>query len=270
MNSKYLAIGIAGLIIGISAGAAISVAANTPTKTITLCVNKTTKVVTQKTKCTRSETRLQIAAKGPKGDQGVAGPAGPQGEKGEQGERGDLGPTGSPGVAGAQGPAGPSGAQGPAGSAGGSAASLSLYDANGRLIGPVIAGPANLGPSWQTIINGSAVSYDVNTGEIMDYYSGGHFPNAQCSGDPHHMAFGRYRNAIDPYLLTVFNGAGQRTGEVKLMLFDTSKARLTALTAIWERNGSSCTPMTVDVPTDLVPLRTIGSLFDAPGPLSVR
>ena len=64
MNSKHLAIGIAGLIVGISAGAAISVAANGSAANITFCVNKTTKVVTQKTSCSGSETRLQVAAQG--------------------------------------------------------------------------------------------------------------------------------------------------------------------------------------------------------------
>ena len=113
MNSKHLAIGIAGLIIGISAGAAISVAANTPTKTITLCVNKTTKVVTQKPTCTRSETRLQIAAQGPKGDPGAIGPAGPQGLEGPAGPVGPVGPVGPSGDGGQ----GPQGVPGPAGSA---------------------------------------------------------------------------------------------------------------------------------------------------------
>ncbi len=268
MKSKYLAIGIAALILGVSAGAAISVAATSPSKTITLCVSKTTKVVTQKTSCSRSETRLQLAAQGPKGDPGPVGPAGPQGERGEKGE---TGATGSPGVVGAQGPQGPAGPQGLQGPAGPGGSQLSLYDASGSLIGPVLkAGGASDGPYWTAFVAGTGIPFDVNTGEVMDVWNP-MFDNANCSGTPYTPNTTRWRSSVDPFLMREFSGSNQRTNETKLMLFNLSASNLTGQTGAWERRFDGvCVRVSFDVPSILVPLRVIGSVYDAAGPLTVR
>lgn len=265
MNSKSLAIGIAGLIVGISAGAGISVAANSPATNITLCVNKTTKVVTQKTKCSSSETRLLVSTKGPKGDQGIAGPVGPQGVKGE------TGPTGSAGVAGPQGATGSPGIPGPQGPAGSGGGGLSLYDARGVLLGPLITGGGSAdGPYWSALVSGTGIAFEVNTGEVLDVYTP-FFPNSSCTGTAYTTRnTERWIYAIDPYLMRSYSNSGQRTNETKLMLLDLAAPSLAAQTSAWERRQSGCVSIQFDVPSTLVPLRQIGSVFDAAGPLSVR
>jgi hypothetical protein len=79
-------------------------------------------------------------ATGPAGPPGPQGPAGPQGPTGPEGPVGPQGPSGAAGLQGIQGPPGLTGATGPQGPAG---AGPVWRDANGALIGPVIAGPAS-------------------------------------------------------------------------------------------------------------------------------
>lgn len=269
MNSKFLAIGIAGVIVGLSAGAAISVAANTPTKSITFCVNKATKVVTQKTSCSRNETRLQIAAQGPKGDPGPAGPAGPQGERGEKGE---TGASGSPGVAGVQGPQGPAGAQGPQGPLG-TSANFNVIDANGNTLGPLVMGsPFGY---WGVLVSGRPVHYQVNSGRVYDNNSGGYFTGSDCTGTPHVVITDsnlRFTSSSDPWFLTVFDNSGGRTGEVKLMVIEPGALSVSAEGGFYEKVGARCIARDLIEygPGALYPLRSIGSVFDVSGPLRLR
>lgn len=78
------------------------------------------------------------------GSPGPAGPVGPVGPSGPAGATGPAGPSGAPGAAGPAGPTGPVGPAGPAGqdglpgSPGPATAVLSLADANGVVIGPVV------------------------------------------------------------------------------------------------------------------------------------
>ncbi len=77
---------------------------------INACVKKKTgavRIVSEPSKCKRSEDPLSWNQTGPPG---VQGPVGPSGPKGEQGSVGPAGPQGE------QGPVGPQGPQGPPGS----------------------------------------------------------------------------------------------------------------------------------------------------------
>lgn len=263
MDSKFIAVGLAGLLVGVSVGAAVAVSANTPTKVVTLCVNKTTKAVTQKSSCSRSETRLQIAAQGPKGDPGPQGPVGPQGEKGE------AGATGSPGVAGPQGPVGPQGIQGVAGASG---SSFMVHDAAGRLVGPLVMGSPG---QWGVLIDGRPIHFNPSSGQVVDFGVGGYYLTPDCSGTPYlglADSDRQYSSPLDPWLLTVFDSSGRRTGEVKLMVVDRAGAIRQGETITFEKRGLSCSQQSwvYDSPGGLVPLRRIGTVFDAQGPLSIR
>jgi hypothetical protein len=78
---------------------------------------------------------IQNIPAGPEGPQGPQGDPGPQGPQGIQGPEGQTGPQGLQGPEGIQGPAGPTGAQGPAGPKG---PTVSVVDANGLVIGPLL------------------------------------------------------------------------------------------------------------------------------------
>jgi large repetitive protein len=104
--------------------------------TITVCHKsggKDIRLVSDASKCRRSERALSWNVQGVAGPAGaagipgVAGSAGPSGPPGPQGEAGEPGEDGAPGAAGPQGPAGapgPAGSQGPPGPAVASLAAL--------------------------------------------------------------------------------------------------------------------------------------------------
>jgi hypothetical protein len=267
MKAKIVAFGIACGLFGMAAGAAISVSANTPIKAINFCVNKTTKVVTQKTNCSRSETRLQVAAQGLRGDTGAQGEVGPQGPAGPQG------PQGVPGLAGPQGPTGPQGPAGPQGPSGASGASFTVLDRNGSVIGPLVMGSPY--GYWGVMVNGRPIHYEVSSGRVVDNSSGGYYLTSDCTGVPHiglADSDARFSSDLDPWFLTVYGPSGQRTGEVKLMVVDSNLPRQSGVTVSYEKRGLTCAAQTweYDRPGALVPLRSIGSVFDAPGPLRLR
>ena len=260
MNSKFLAIGIAGLIVGISAGAAMSVAATSSSTNITFCVNKTTKAVTQKSTCTRSESRLQVSTQGQKGEQGPAGPAGPQGEKGEKGE---TGATGSPGLAGPQGPAGASG--GPSGG-------LTVLDGNGRSIGTLAS--ASYDGLWTVLVGGVTVPYEAQTGKVMQEY-GAFYSDSSCSGVVY-MPYAlleetdyRFRST-NPFAHPILTASGQRTGQAQMLVWNTEGTRLPDGTTVYRRSSGTCVAGSGGNSGPWVPFRSIATVSDASGPLSVR
>ncbi len=94
------------------------------TNVIQACRAKITgllRVVSDPSKCRRSELPISWNIQGPAGAAGPAGPvgpAGPTGAGGPQGPKGDQGPGGPQGERGLPGPQGPAGTQGPQGPAG--------------------------------------------------------------------------------------------------------------------------------------------------------
>lgn len=103
-----------GLVLGLAGGTAYSVNAAGSTGMVNFCVNKITKVVTQKSKCGTTETVLSVSKNGRPGPAGETGPAGADG---------------APGPAGVSGPAGTSGSNGAPG------AGLVVLDANNQIVG---------------------------------------------------------------------------------------------------------------------------------------
>lgn len=71
-----------GLGIGLSLGSLVSVNAASSTGQITFCVNKSTNVVTQKAKCSKTERVLSLSKNGVPGPAGSPGPSGPPGSSG--------------------------------------------------------------------------------------------------------------------------------------------------------------------------------------------
>lgn len=71
-----------GLGIGLSLGSLASVNAAGSATQINFCVNKNTSVVTQKTKCSKSEKALSLSKNGVPGPVGSPGPSGPPGSSG--------------------------------------------------------------------------------------------------------------------------------------------------------------------------------------------
>lgn len=264
MNTKVIALVSGALVIGIGIGYAASVSANTQASVINFCVNKTTKVVTQKTNCSRSETRLQVAAQGPKGETGPAGPQGPAGAPG---------PQGPAGLQGAQGPAGPQGPQGPQGSSGSAGGSFTVLDGNGNVLGPLVMGSPY--GYWGVLVGGRPIHYEVSSGRVVDNSSGGFYLTADCSGVPHiglADSDKRFSSDLDPWFLTVYSSSGQRTGEVRLMVVDATAPKQSGVTTSYEKRGNTCSVANwaYDLPGALVPLRSIGSVFDVTGPLRLR
>jgi hypothetical protein len=98
-------------------GAGAALAGGGPTNgtsdTITAChrYGKDLRIVSDASKCRRSERALTWNVQGPAGPAGSPGPAGPAGIPGAAGPAGPVGPRGAEGD---QGPAGPAGPQGPA------------------------------------------------------------------------------------------------------------------------------------------------------------
>jgi len=129
--------------------------------TVTVCHKsggKDIRIVSDASKCRRSERALTWNIKGPAGPAGPAGlpgAAGPAGPEGPTGEDGDLGPRGPAGV---QGPAGPQGPQGPA--------------------GPALASLAALDGSACTRHDGSAGTVDlvVTAGDVIELRCGADAP----------------------------------------------------------------------------------------------
>ena len=75
---------------------------------------------------------------GPQGVQGLEGSQGPQGNVGPAGLQGAQGPDGPQGPQGPVGPAGPQGQQGPQGVQGLAGPTVSVVDANGLVLGPLL------------------------------------------------------------------------------------------------------------------------------------
>jgi Collagen triple helix repeat (20 copies) len=138
VHPRTIAVGLiaAGLL-----GCGVAMAGGEPlvssSGTITVCHKsggKDVRLVSDASKCRRSERALSWNAQGPAGPAGAAGSpgaAGPLGPAGPAGPEGPAGEDGAPGVAGPQGPAGgqgPAGPQGPQGPAGPALASLAALD----------------------------------------------------------------------------------------------------------------------------------------------
>jgi hypothetical protein len=126
---------------------------------------------------------------GPPGPQGVMGPPGPQGAQGLQGIQGPEGAAGPQGIQGAQGPEGPQGATGPQGiqgPAGPQGPTVSVVDATGLVIGPL------LDVIWQSppLQNYGLFMFDLGSEQaVLRVYpnfltSGGmYFDEIDCTGN---------------------------------------------------------------------------------------
>lgn len=130
--SKTTAVASFGLVLGLTLATAYSVNAAGSNEVVAFCVNKTTKVVTQKTKCAKTETVLAISK------------------------------TGQPGPAGSPGATGPTGAPGPAGASGSNGApgtGLVVLDANNQIVGYPIGSTGDQGVDAPDMgINGSLIN----------------------------------------------------------------------------------------------------------------
>ncbi len=162
---------IVGLVIIMLAASATWVMAATD-GVINACVVTTTgtiRIVSDPTKCKRTETSLTWNVLGPKGDKGdpgepgpigLTGAAGPQGPQGEQGVAGPVGPQGEQGFQGPIGPQGEQGIQGPAGPQGApgtGGASLAALDELAGL-------PCQVGQIGEGVIG---LSYDPSNGNVQ-------------------------------------------------------------------------------------------------------
>jgi hypothetical protein len=160
---------------------------------------------------------------------------------------------------------------------------LSLYDSNNVLIGPVVTGDNRY--QWYTLASGAGVGFNVNTGKVQNE-GWVVFMNSSCSGTAYVLRNGwrngeRHTTPIDPVLDRVVNNSGQLTTETKIMLIDSSSPTITANagTSVWywdaiggnyDSNSRACQSWVVSTTYSFLPLRLIGSVFDAPGPLSIR
>lgn len=130
-------------------------------------------------KCKSGETQLDLNQKGTKGDTGAAGPAGspgPKGDKGEPGAPGATGPAGSTGDKGDPGAKGDTGAAGPKGEPGNLAlagqscsagASVTGFDAAGRIV--CSSGPPPPPTDTDSDGDGSPDSADCNDADPTVY-----------------------------------------------------------------------------------------------------
>ena len=125
-----------------------------------------------------------VGPAGPTGPAGPGGPAGAQGPVGPQGPAGPVGPQGPAGMQGVSGPGGPAGPVGPVGPAGPPSAVLSVVDANGHIVGPVI--DADLYTSIANVlvgVGGVPIVLAVNgTTWIGNVNSPVYFQSTDCTG----------------------------------------------------------------------------------------
>jgi len=118
---------LVGVLAGVTVGGGVGVIAASSTKTVTVCVNKKTKVLryAKNRKCVKkTETKMLLNQTGAAGVKGDTGSAGAKGDTGSAGAKGDTGSIGAKGDTGATGPAGPAGPAGSSGSGGGASAPL--------------------------------------------------------------------------------------------------------------------------------------------------
>ncbi|HEX7739084.1 MAG TPA: collagen-like protein [Marmoricola sp.] len=104
-RNRKIAVGGAGLLVGVVGAFSVSAAATTA-PTFTACTT-TAHVLTliKNGKCASGQTKVTLDAKGPVGATGAKGLAGPKGPVGATGAKGATGPKGATGATGAQGPA---------------------------------------------------------------------------------------------------------------------------------------------------------------------
>jgi hypothetical protein len=154
---------------------------------------------------------------------------------------------------------------------------LSLYDSNNVLIGPVVTGGNYFKHHWYALASGAGVGFNVNTGKVLGE-GWVVFMNSSCSGTAYAwVTEERYKTPLDPVLDRVVNNSGQITTELKIMLIDSSSPTITANagTSVWswnyvDSNSRACDSTVLSSTRSFPPLRLIGSVFDAAGPLSVR
>ncbi len=152
-NKKVRLMIVVGLVIVMLAASVTWVMAQTD-GVINACVVTTTgtiRIVSDPTKCKKTETSLvwnMLGPKGDKGDPGEPGPIGLTGSAGPQGEQGVAGPAGLQGEQGLQGPVGPQGIPGPSGSG------LASFDELNGL-------PCQVGQVGAGVIS---LSYDLSSG----------------------------------------------------------------------------------------------------------
>ena len=170
-KAKFSGVRLAAAAIAIGlVGGAVAAQAVSSNSTVTLCVNKQTKQVFNKAKCSASETTLRVNKQGVKGEQGLQGL---QGFTGSQGNNGIPGPSGSPGPIGE---VGLSGAPGPA--------ELPIYIQGTKANEVLLVGGSYTDPisEWTTI--GAATATEAGTYMYLFKASGYAFNvpgNAVCA-----------------------------------------------------------------------------------------
>jgi hypothetical protein len=126
---------------------------------------------------------------------------------------------------------------------------------------------------WEVLIGGRPVPYHPITGHIISWGPYINFADSACSGAEYFAYVNPdIANIPLPFAHVLYNGSGQRTGQVKLMVYNTQGASLPAGTQMYWYNTNT---NTCDVDTNyflgpFIPALTIGTASDAPGPLSIR
>lgn len=255
MKSKPLAYFAAGLVAAALIGGVS--ATDAASKSVTLCVNKTTQVVTKKDKCAKIESTLVMAVQGIQGPQGEAGATGPQGEQGPNG------------LTGLQGPAGPQGGSGPSGQ------NVWVYDANNVRLGLLASGTAQ--GMWHILIGNLPAAYNPTTGYVSDNGLSAFYTTSDCSGTPYlpnYYSMTRF-SAADPWYEIGLSSTGTRTGVTKLLAWDSPAATIAGTTPMFSQSeGSTCHSDTsaFDIPRladRYVAMHSTSTLHDAVGPLRI-
>ncbi len=186
-------------------------------------------------------------------------PAGPQGPKGDPGSQGEPGPQGEPGVAGAPGEPGVSGApdeQGPIGPQGPAGPRLIVKDANGQVIGSLVAHDANTGTDsftvWDSQLRRFILFHSITTAQPYFPEISGNFSweSDDCTGQA------LYPDARSPYEIHRV-GPNNKDGWTHVEISDPTKVRNNVVVhSEWNTSIRSCVHVSEieDSVTELTPV----------------
>jgi len=231
-GTKYIVGFLAGSII-FGGGAYALTVANTPETGYLVCVNAKTKVVTYPgtLKCPKGNKVLQLGA---------------------QGLQGLPGPTGAPGASGVAGPSGSPGTPG----------FYNVYDANGRIVGPLVGSSPGL---FSIKIGQAVVGFESQTGNVPVTW-GALRANSQCTG----AAFVNWDYLGDLHRTGASNPLILReaTGQVKLYKHPQNYPSPPIGTPLWQLDGGGCQSVGLSGSNtyDLVEIATVTEPL---GPLTI-